>query len=163
VALMTDATLDEIVGTLGRVYSSYGLSPPYELRRTAASWTGIPLADIIGAIELHMLHHRRLYGSGSGDAYFGLVRRAVDQLRNKHLHAEDAHPKPSPRRAASRTRRPVVTKLYRGAGYVEAFLDDDREVSPPDAPQPFLTREPRGQKVDYVGSLEDDDVEDGAA
>jgi hypothetical protein len=42
------------------------------------------------------------------------------------------------------------------------FVDDDADVSHPGAPQPFLTREPRGPKVDYIGSLEDD-IEDGAA
>jgi hypothetical protein len=162
VVLMTDHELMTIVGTVGNIYGRFGCSPPSDLRRAAQGWRTIPLSEIVRATEDHLTTCRQYY-HGSGERWFPLLCQMIDRLRDKHLRVEDAHPKPSPRRAASRTRRPVVTKLYRGPGYVEAFVDDDREVSHPDAPQPFLTREPRGQKVDYVGSLEDDDVEDGAA
>jgi hypothetical protein len=159
---MTDHDLTILVATVNNLYTRYGLSGPVRLREAARGWLGIPIEGIIAAIELHMLHHRRLYAAGSGDAYFSLVQRAVGQLRDKHLHAEDVYPKPSARRGTSGAQRLVVTRLHRGAGYVEAFVDDDADVSRPDAPQPFLTREPRGSKVDYIDSLEDD-IEDGAA
>ncbi len=146
--------LNTIVGTVGRVYGRFRLSPPYELHRAAQHWVGVSLEEIVGAVEDHLEQYRHLY-CGSGDAHFGLVQTAIAKLQDRHgvdLYArgEVGVPEPPARR------RRVVRKLYIH-GVADAF--DDREDSEADvsrlnAPQPYLAS-PRLPRV-TVANLEDD-------
>jgi hypothetical protein len=82
-------------------------------------------AEIIEVIEVHFDHHRGLYGSGSGDAYFNLVEVAMRRAWQAKHH-DGARPDDDPG-TARRKRTGRVRKTYQPAGYVEAFDDrDDR-------------------------------------
>jgi hypothetical protein len=74
---MSDLELAEIVGGVGCLYVKRGSCPPSRLRDAAKHWLGLTHDEILEVIEVHFDHHRGLYASGSGDAYFNLVEAAM--------------------------------------------------------------------------------------
>ena len=53
----------------GNLYGKHGLSPPFELRATAAAWLadGIELSHCLDVVEQHLRDHAASCRSGSGD------------------------------------------------------------------------------------------------
>jgi hypothetical protein len=62
---------------VGNLYGKHGLSPPFELRVTAAAWLadGIELSQCLDMVEQHLRDHAASYRSGSGDRWFFMARQ----------------------------------------------------------------------------------------
>jgi hypothetical protein len=146
---MDEWELTELVARVGCLYTKRGLCPPSRLRDAAKHWLGLSHDEIIEVIEQHFDAHRGLYTSGSGDAYFNLVeqgmRRAWERKHPSIARAGD----PVPSRKRGR-----VKKLYRGAGFTEAFDDSDEPWIHRTMP-PRSTSPPR-ERISPDTGLEDD-------
>ena len=64
---------------VGNLYVKHGLSPPFELRNTAAAWLadGIELSHCLGMAEQHLRDHAASYRSGSGDRWFSWLDKRI--------------------------------------------------------------------------------------
>jgi hypothetical protein len=69
--------LGTFCGRVGNLCGKHGLSPPFELRATAAAWLadGIELSYCLDMVEQHLRDHAASCRSGSGDRLF----RSLDQ------------------------------------------------------------------------------------
>jgi hypothetical protein len=148
-----------IGGSVGRIYTRYRLSPPLELYRAAQNWLGVPLDEILAAVEDHLEAYRQYY-CGAGDAHFGMVQTAISELQMKH--GVDAYARadggvsdrPPPRRRG-------ISKVYTH-GVADAFDDrDDSEadVSRLHAPQPRI-RPSKREDYSSIGEDIERDVDD---
>ena len=64
---------------VGNLYVKHGLSPPFELRATAAAWLadGVELSHCLDMVEQHLREHAASYRSGSGDRSFSWLDKRV--------------------------------------------------------------------------------------
>ena len=63
----------------GNLYGKHGLSPPFELRATAAAWLadGIELSHCLDVVEQHLRDHAASCRSGSGDRLLSWLDKRV--------------------------------------------------------------------------------------
>ncbi len=71
--------LGTFCGRVGNLYVKHGLSPPFELRNTAAAWLadGIELSHCLDMVEQHLRDHAASYRSGSGDRWFSWLDKRI--------------------------------------------------------------------------------------
>jgi len=71
--------LGTLCARVGNLYVKHGLSPPFELRNTAAAWLadGIELSHCLDMAEQHLRDHAASYRSGSGDRWFSWLDKRI--------------------------------------------------------------------------------------
>ena len=71
--------LGTFCGRVGNLYVKHGLSPPFELRNTAAAWLadGIELSHCLDMVEQHLRDHAASCRSGSGDRWFSWLDKRI--------------------------------------------------------------------------------------
>ena len=71
--------LGTFCGRVGNLYVKHGLSPPFELRNTAAAWLadGIELSHCLDVVEQHLRDHAASCRSGSGDRLLSWLDKRV--------------------------------------------------------------------------------------
>ena len=91
-----DVNVSAACGRLGRLYTKYGLCPPFALRDAVERWIArdIPLAHCVSVIERYLSRHAGRCNSGSGDWNFAWLSNLIQTSWNER--SSTTPPRPSP-------------------------------------------------------------------